>query len=250
MTMKILLIDINPRVIRHWGKSLGGLIKNGDVIIHNGTLDTLDTGSKVRRSIVSPGNSFGFLGGGFDLDLQRHFGGITFEKYVRYKLVHSYVPVGNCTVIPLEQFARDGFEYLLHIPTVVTPVIPDFDRPDPQHTCYTVVFDVTWNALHYAPSGTEQLVVPGLCTGYAGVPIPVACKAMSFAIRLFHLKIRQVLSQDLINSMIMCFLGYQYDAFISDDCIEECERVGIDWDVLNNFNPNKDPLDYILPENL
>ncbi|CAG98403.1 putative ADP-ribose 1''-phosphate phosphatase [Kluyveromyces lactis] len=242
--MKVLLIDINARVINHWAKGLGNLLKSGEVSIHNGSLESFEPNG-LLKSIVSPGNSFGFLGGGFDLAIQEYFGGSLFERYVRYKLMHSYVPVTNCTVIPLNQFSRDQFQYLLHIPTVVTPVVPDYDRRDPVHSGYRIVFDVTWNALHFPPSETEQLVLPGLCTGYAGVPIPIACKAMCFAIRLFYLK--SILSQDLINTMIMCFMGYQYEPFISEDCLMECQKVGIDWDTMHRFNPHEDPLDSILP---
>lgn len=243
--MQILLIDINSRVTKHWSKNLDTLIRRGEVRLHNGSLDTLEENSS-RKAIVSPGNSFGFLGGGFDLAIKEYFGGPLFEKYVRYQLLHSYVPVATCTVIPLSQFARNQFNYLLHIPTVVAPIAPNYDRRDPVHSGYRIVFDVTWNALHCTPADTEQLVIPGLCTGYAGVPIPIACKAMCFAIRLFHLK--PLLSQDLINTMIMCFMGYQYEPFIGEDCKAECERHGISWEVLQGFNPHEDALDTILPE--
>ncbi|CDO96038.1 unnamed protein product [Kluyveromyces dobzhanskii CBS 2104] len=242
--MRVVLVDINVSVVSHWAKGLGTLVRSGKVSLQHGSLEYFKPNGMLK-SIVSPGNSFGFLGGGFDLAIQEYFGGALFERYVRYKLMHSYVPVTNCTVIPLEQFGRDDFQYLLHIPTVVTPVVPDFDRRDPVHTGYRIVFDVTWNALHSAPGDTEQLVIPGLCTGYAGVPIPVACKAMCFAIRLFYLE--KTLSQDLINTMIMCFMGYQYGPFISEDCVAECEKMRVDWDTLLGFNPHTDELDSILP---
>lgn len=239
-----MLIDINPRVVKHWGKNLECLIRKGTVSLHGEHLELLKVNG-LRRTIVSPGNSFGFLGGGFDLAIQEYFGGHLFEKYVRYKLMHSYVPVTNCTVIPLHQFAKNQFEYLLHIPTIVAPKSGEFDVRDPMHSGYRIVFDVTWNALHFTPKDTEELVIPGLCTGYAGVPIPVACKAMSFAIRLFFLK--RAMSQDLINVLIMSFMGYRYEPFINEDCRRECEGLSIDWDKVETFNPYKDPLESILP---
>lgn len=194
-----------------------------------------------RVALVSPGNSYGFLGGGFDLALCTALGGAAFEAWFRARLRQQrgpYCPVGSCSVVGLAQgpFAHRNVQYVVHVPTVVTPRARVLDGS-------ARVFDAMWNALEQCPGDVDLLVVPGLATGYAGVPPAVSCKSMAFALAVHGLDV----SVELRNALIMYYLGCGYDGFFSEACRAECYKAGIDVHRLRAFDARYDAIQSILP---
>lgn len=255
--MRIILCDTNEAVTRFWKELIPLSTPNCDlsIKIFNGTLDSLleeerrlNTTRRVNFAVVSPGNSFGYLGGGFDLALQRQFGGKSFEKWFRNQLGNRYYPVGSTAVVNISDYEelKDCLvKYIVYCPTMPTPRNPVYDISRPLETGYGNVFNATWNVLTNTPGDVDSLIIPGMCSGYAGVPEQISCKSMAFAIRLFMLS--DLISDELKNVLIMYFLGHPYEPFFPKSCKEECVQSGINLQALRKFNVLTDPIDDILP---
>lgn len=245
--MRIVLVDTNERLVQNWRNLMGNVsTARHSVLVIKGRLSIL-SGSQINKpaAVVSPGNSFGYLGGGFDLALREYFGGTKFEQYFREQLGDTYRTVGSTKVVPLNSWGRDGFEYIVYVPTVVAPSRPLFDAERPRETGFEPVFNAMWNALIHVPAGTQTLVIPGLCSGYAGVPLDISSKSMCFALRLYLIK--NTISKDLQRVLILQFLGYNYAPFMDNDWEEECEAVGIDVRKLMKFDVANDSINEIMP---
>ncbi|SCU89794.1 LANO_0D06436g1_1 [Lachancea nothofagi CBS 11611] len=242
--MRVILVDTNATLIEAWRSNLVGLKY---VNVFAGSLNKIDP-EMVRgtAAVISPGNSFGYLGGGFDLALRQYFGGHNFENFFKKQLCSIYKPVGTATVVKLGPWSRNGFKYIIHIPTVVAPAHRIYNADRSLETGYRLVFDAMWNALVHCPRDADTLVTSGLGTGYVGVPEAVCSKAMSFAIRLFFAN--DVMSPELTRVVIMQFLGYRFDAFIPAHCLDECFALGIDREALMSYNADEDPIENILPQ--
>ncbi|SCU94712.1 LADA_0G10572g1_1 [Lachancea dasiensis] len=243
--MKVILVDSNLGLVRLWRQRFKDY---KHVTVYSCSFISLDSHLQqtTRTSaVVSPGNSFGWLGGGFDLALKKYFGGSSFEQFFRDKLGQLYKPVGAATVVDLGKWQRGTFRYIVHVPTIVAPSRPFYVEERPVETGYNLVFNVTWNALMSLPEDVDTLVIPGLGTGYVGVPEEVSSKSMEFAIRLFFA--RDTISIELMNAVIQQFLGYRFDGFISRKCLDECTVVGIDHKALLTYNVCNDPISNLLP---
>ncbi|CCC67338.1 hypothetical protein NCAS_0A07800 [Naumovozyma castellii] len=264
-SMRIILIDTNEIITKLWQTYIPQAVPRDDKLlcIHTGHLESLmtnirkgtDKHSGRTYAIVSPGNSFGYLGGGFDFALYNYFGGKPFEKWFRNQLGGRYHTVGSATVVDLSLCneeetlrKRDGIRYIIHCPTVVAPVRPIFDPNNPIKTGIEPVFNAMWNALMHAPNGIDGLIIPGLCTGYAGVPPTISCKSMAFALRLYILG--DLISKELRNVLTMFYLGYPFGPFFTDECKEECQKLKLDMNQLRKFDVTVDSIESILPSNL
>lgn len=263
--LKIILCDTNEAVVQLWSHYLPRSIFHNDdkLVLHHGHLETLmsnlretnhkpHTSHPLRYAIVSPGNSFGYLGGGFDLAIRSYFGGMPFESWFRKQLQDRYHTVGSATVVdlslcPLERTinCKDGIQYIIHVPTMITPGRSIFMQQDSIETGYKPVFNAMWNALMHAPDDIDGLIIPGLCTGWAGVPANISCKSMAFALRLCMLGDK--ITVNLRNVIIMYYLGYPYEPFFNQDAQDECARLGIDIKSLKKFNISTGVLNDILP---
>lgn len=233
----ILVCDTSSNVCKSLVKHLG---KFSDLAgTHCGPLASLLAGLQpcVRVAVVSPGNSFGFLGGGFDLAIRQELGGAPFEAWFRAQLSRSYRPIGSCNVVDLTEgpYAHENVRYVVHVPTMVTPMMRLQEG-------YRLAFDGMWNVLEKCPNDVDLVVVPGLATGYGGVPVAVSCKSMAFAMIVHKLSV----SDELRNVLIMYYLGCGYDGFFSANCREECASLGIDLKALKSFNVTKDSIESIL----
>lgn len=262
---RVILCDMNKEITQLWRDFIQETaIKNPNVVfISNDIFERLIQKLGQKKSndplkvlaVVSPGNSFGYLGGGFDRALYDYFGGSPFEKWFRKQLDNEYKPVGSITTVDLKNckieglnLMRDGIRYLIHCPTMITPNDPIYNPLQPIKSGVEPVFNATWNALRYTPDGIDALIISGLCTGFAGVPVNLSCKSMIFAIRLYLCD--GLISTELKNVLIMYFLGYPYESFIPDACKIECEKVGINLRNLQKFNALTDSIDSILPPHL
>ncbi|CCD26393.1 putative ADP-ribose 1''-phosphate phosphatase NDAI_0H02190 [Naumovozyma dairenensis CBS 421] len=262
---KIILVDVNEIVVKLWKTYIPQAVPkySNTLCIHHGKLESLMSSMKKSNTnhpgasyaVVSPGNSFGYLGGGFDLALYNYFGGKPFESWFRKQLGNRYHAIGSATVVDLKLCdeeatirQRDGIRYIIHCPTVVAPVRPIYDQKNPVRTGIEPVFNAMWNALMHSPPDIDGLIIPGLCTGYAGVPSYISCKSMAFALRLYMCQ--DTISVELRNILTMFFLGYPYKPFYLDICKEECENLGLAFEKLKEYNVMTDSLEVILPSNL
>ncbi|AQZ17719.1 YMR087W [Zygosaccharomyces parabailii] len=244
--MRIILCDTNESICRMWSKFLP---RGGKVIVHHGMLDSLvKCEGSPHCAVISPGNSFGYLGGGFDLAIRNYLGGLAFESWFREQLGPYYHHVGSSTVVDLRKgpkiWSERGIRYIIHVPTIVAPSKPLYEHQYPMRTGYEPVFNATWNSLVSAPNDVDTLIIPGLCSGWVGVPPKVTCKSMCFALRLYLLN--HSISVDLQNVLIMHFLNCSFEPFVTEKSREECRKLDIDLSRI--FDVDTDPLEYILPD--
>ena len=143
---------------------------------------------------------------------------------------------------------RDGIRYIIHVPTVVAPSAPIFNPQNPLKTGFEPVFNAMWNALMHSPKDIDGLIIPGLCTGYAGVPPIISCKSMAFALRLYMAG--DHISKELKNVLIMYYLQYPFEPFFPESCKIECQKLGIDIEMLKSFNVEKDAIELLIPRRI
>ncbi|CCE62536.1 hypothetical protein TPHA_0C03840 [Tetrapisispora phaffii CBS 4417] len=239
--LRIILCDSNTELTKLWHKSLPKiLIEKRQLRIINDNFKNLTTRyittNKIdgvdanRCSVVSPGNSFGFLGGGFDLALYENYGKKPFEDWVRSKLNHEYKPVGSLTIFDTHEYPNhkiDAVRYIQHIPTMITPSKPLASSTADNSNLIQLVFNTMWVALNNVPEDVNTIIIPGLCTGYAGVSIELSTKVTSFAITLFYMRTR--ISKDLLNKLIMIHMGNDYIPFYSKVIESELNTLGLKY---------------------
>src|SRR5437868_9263188 len=94
MTIKVVLVDINPKMVEAWRTSFE---ENPEVDVVQGSM--LD---QLADAWVSPTNSRGHMGGGLDAVIKRHLGG-QIEKKVQAEIARLYLgrmPVGAAVCVP------------------------------------------------------------------------------------------------------------------------------------------------------
>ncbi len=116
LPFKIYIIDINPDIVSSLKKEF--LDENGVVVLNEDFAHFMDTHPDVD-CIVSPGNSFGMMDGGYDKAIINYFGTIV-EKAVQKRINDDYYgeqPVGTSLAIDIP-----GTSYkLIHTPTMRLP---------------------------------------------------------------------------------------------------------------------------------
>lgn len=274
--IKVVLLDVNKSMCDSWAKNLDDFIKtksNGSTLnwfnapveiqVHHGSFDSLAKESpcnplpycenyhkKVAKTrtvttVLSPGNSIGYMGGGFDRALAQLFSHGDFdwrhsEHHVQTQLLDlykGYLTPSNSNLIEFhtESFYRDskawnelGANSILHIPTMRVPrVLDELSTIE----LYRTVFDWTWEVLStvnkanievfkwkedkHAPIDT--MILTGLGTGYGGIPVEVVGKAMIAALVIYtdH-------TLERVQKSIYClkFLGEDYGKLMALDKLD------------------------------
>jgi O-acetyl-ADP-ribose deacetylase (regulator of RNase III) len=151
-------------------------------------------------TIVSPGNSYGFLGGGFDAAISDYYSGkvagssggdITrvLQRILQWE-VNGYNPPANAVVANMARQLGVDVPQLVHLPTMSSPsYIP---RGSP------IVFYCMWNLLcqvqrnnraAQTPGATEvpikRVIISGLGTGVGGVSSVACAEQMYKAFSMF-----------------------------------------------------------------
>ncbi len=293
---QIVLLDLNKSICDAWAKSIHDFNKSlfstkdlawfdvpVEIHVHNGSFSSLGKELKKRpafryegqegyhkeisknyttTTILSPGNSIGYMGGGFDKALANLFSHGDFswrhtEKHVQGQLLDLYKGYLTPTNANLIEFSTDSFyrdskawntlsaNSILHMPTMRVP------RPLVTATSeieqYRYVFDCTWELLSTINKANIEtlkwgddrhavistMILTGIGTGYGGIPVHIVGKAMVAAIVIFtnHALYR-------IQKSIYClkFLHEDYKKLVKADELD----VHINTD---DFDPVVDSLD-------
>ncbi|QPG76372.1 hypothetical protein FOA43_003760 [Brettanomyces nanus] len=295
--LRIVLLDFNKSLCDAWSKYLGEFERSPystdnltwfdqpvEISVHNGSFASLSeklsmtpklpytgkpdyhkniTVNYTTTTILSPGNSVGYMGGGFDKALANLFshGDFTWkhsEHHVQEQLLNLYKGYLTPTNANLIEFHTDSFyrdskawnllsaNSILHMPTMRVP------RPlisDSNLQLYRFVFDCTWELLSTVNKANietlkwkddrhafiDTVILTGIGTGYGGVPMEIVGKAMIAAIVIFtnHSLLR-------IQKSIYClkFLKEDYQKLIKADQMNV--RVNT-----NPFDPCTDSLDVL-----
>ncbi|CDK24731.1 unnamed protein product [Kuraishia capsulata CBS 1993] len=202
--MRVVLLDIGEKMPDLWRRAIGRRRVSGvDVVVFKGQLPQLGAYLRTvnRTSIVSPGNSAGFMGGGFDKSLASFFrqGGdwkVT-EMHVRLSL-KGYVPLGTANLVKFDaEFYKTSPAWttlrassIIHVPTMRAPQ-KLWDGSISRWRGF--VFDCVWAVLVEVEAANKRdssqiidtIVIPSLGTGYGELPQDLVADAMVAAITIF-----------------------------------------------------------------
>lgn len=115
--LKIYLLDIRPSIVEAWYKFFNGFPNVS--IINLPFKEFMTNNSKDIECIVSPGNSFGLMDGGYDESIIDYFGSELMEEVQKTILNKFYgeQPITMSTVIDIPNTSKK----LIHTPTMRFP---------------------------------------------------------------------------------------------------------------------------------
>lgn len=162
---KIFLLDINRAMINCWNEAF---VNCGDVYVVNKDFKTFISKNDEVDGIVSPGNSFGLMDGGYDKAISEYFGDALYEA-VQNKIMECFwgeQPVGSCLSLQIPNTKK----ILLHTSTMRTPeVIID---PRIIYSCMrTTLVETEKNSI-------KQVVVPAFGGMTGRVPRKIIAQMM------------------------------------------------------------------------
>jgi O-acetyl-ADP-ribose deacetylase (regulator of RNase III) len=176
MTLQVLLVDINPKMIEAWKSSFE---ENTEVQIVHGSM--LDQGVDAW---VSPTNSQGRMNGGLDLVIKKHFGN-RIEQAVQGEIhrVHGgTLPVGHAVCV------RTGAtlpKFLISTPTMHRTREDVSDTLNVALACAAALQRAHMQNAVEADS-IRTLALPGLGANFGKVPVEICADLMWTAYELLR----------------------------------------------------------------
>ena len=166
MLVKVVLVDINPKIISAWRSSFE---ESPEVeILHGSMLD------QTVSAWVSPTNSAGRMDGGLDLVI-KNFLGAGIEKKVQAQIKSRHagaMPVGHAVCVPTERVQP---RFLVSTPTMVSSSEDVSATMNVALAC-AAAFQAVHMQNSVEPGSIRSVALPGLgaATG-RGPPRPSAC---------------------------------------------------------------------------
>lgn len=175
--VEVTLVDVNPKMIAAWRATFSA---HPEVKVVSGSM--LD---QAVSAWVTPTNSKGFMDGGLDGVLKRHYGP-EIEKAVqaRIKAHHNgSMPIGHATCV--ETTGPKGAKYLISTPTMA------FSSEDVSDTLnVALACSAALQAVHMqnarAPGSITSVALPGLGANTGRVPVEICADLMWTAYDLFR----------------------------------------------------------------
>lgn len=244
---RVILLDTNAKLTSEWKRQLWQIpfITKLQIDTFEGQLNEINSISSFNTTaVLSPANSIGGMSGGFDKSLREIFKigqDFSVESYIRNSLKYGYTPIGTSHVVNFDNQPDFGesmaWKKLRATSIIVTPTmrVPqkiyngdnqggNFIKKD----IVKFVFDCVWESLCAVTRHNEAIkngskfttlidtiIMPGIGTGYGGVPLELAAKAMIGALSLWEISTP-------LNVGLLCliFLGEDYRVFDNKDVME------------------------------
>jgi O-acetyl-ADP-ribose deacetylase (regulator of RNase III) len=176
MLVKVLLVDINPKIIAAWRSSFEG---NPEVeIVHGSMLD------QPVSAWVSPTNSAGSMDGGLDLVI-KNFLGAKIEHQVKGEIKRRYqgaMPVGHAVCVASERVQP---RFLISTPTMVSS-----NQDISASMNVALACAAAFQAVHFQnteePGSIRSVALPGLGAQTGRVPAEICADLMWTAYDLFR----------------------------------------------------------------
>jgi len=176
MIVKVILCDINPRVVEAWRTTFE---ENPEVeIIHGSILDV------PANAIVSPTNSKGSMDGGLDGEIKRIFGQQierNLQTLIRARY-GNFLPVGHATCIPT---GRDQPAWLISTPTM-NQSSEDISETYNVALACAAAFQAVHMQNAILPGSIRIVALPGLGAATGRVPVEVCADLMWTGYNLFR----------------------------------------------------------------
>lgn len=162
--MKIILLDINPLMIESWHKYFAN---EKNVLIVNDSIENYLFRHKVD-AVVTAGNSYGIMGGGFDVGVKNYFG-VDLERRVQEyikKNFNSKQKVGTSFII---DGGKNNIK-VIYTPTMEVPSkIKDIN----------VIYEATLSSLKVVrENNLEEIVLPAFGGATGGVEFDKIARKM------------------------------------------------------------------------
>lgn len=175
--MNIYLLDFNKKMTDRWEKDF----KDTDVLIENNSFHEFMKDKKEIDGIISPGNSFGLMDGGYDLAITKYFGNDLMNR-VQEKIIREWKgeqPIGVAMSVPI-----DRKRILIHVPSMRVPQ---------EITDYQTVYQCTRVAIIEAQrNNLKNIVIPAFGAGYGKVPEKMVSKMMLLAYEQIYFEEKEI----------------------------------------------------------
>ncbi|MEG5038303.1 MULTISPECIES: macro domain-containing protein [unclassified Microcoleus] len=173
--MQIVLATLDDGLVRAWQSTCGNM---ENVKIHHGSIFDVKC-----DAIVSPGNSFGFMDDGLELEISEYFGGQVLERL--QKLIqarhHGELLVGRAEIVDTD---HDEIPYLIAAPIMRVPTV----LRETVNVYLATRAILTLVKFGSVPDGTpvkhiiETIAIPGMGTGIGKVPPHICANQMKVAL--------------------------------------------------------------------
>jgi O-acetyl-ADP-ribose deacetylase (regulator of RNase III) len=176
MTAKVVLVDINPKMVQAWQTTFE---ENPEVDILQGSL--LD---QIVDAWVSPTNSRGSMDGGIDAVIKKHLGE-KIEKRVQQAIRQQFgghMPVGHATCVPT---GTDSPRFLISTPTMSASSEDISDSLNVALAC-AAAFQAVHRQNTLQPGSIASVALPGLGANTGKVPAEICADLMWTAYNLFR----------------------------------------------------------------
>jgi O-acetyl-ADP-ribose deacetylase (regulator of RNase III) len=176
MSVKVVLVDINPKMIKAWR----------DAFEENPEVDVVQ-GSMLEQKVdawVSPTNARASMDGGLDGVIKAHFGA-SIERRVQAEVKRLYgglLPVGHATCVPTGS-ARPA--YLISTPTMTVSSEDISDTLNVALAC-AAAFQVVHMQDARQPGSIQSMALPGLGANTGKVPAEICADLMWTGYNLFR----------------------------------------------------------------
>ena len=168
MTFKVVLVDVNPKMIAAWRHSFEG---NPEVtVVHGSMLD------QNVDAWVTPTNSSGHMGGGLDAIIKKYLGA-QIEKRVQAEIGRLYngrMPVGCATCVPSGGMMP---KFLISTPTMTAKREDVSDTLNVALAC-AAVFQMVHAHNARTPGSITSVALPGLGSANAKTPVEICADLM------------------------------------------------------------------------
>jgi O-acetyl-ADP-ribose deacetylase (regulator of RNase III) len=163
--MELILVDEKKELVNCWRKEFDSFPEVK--ILYGNILE------EAENTIVSPGNSYGYMDGGIDLKYIGYFG-TKLQKEVSNVISfcpEKLVPVGTSLVVDTY---NKKIPYLIYSPTMEIPGMVDAKNS------FYAMFSTLRTASKY-PDSIKKVFCPGLATGIGNVSFDFAAREMALA---------------------------------------------------------------------
>lgn len=178
MLVRVILVDINPKMIAAWREAFE---ENPEVDIQQGSML-----QQQASAWVSPTNSKGSMDGGLDAVIKKHFGaGI--EKSVQKEIARLYggtMPIGHATCVETGQPMPS---HLISTPTMAASSEDISDTMNVALAC-AAAFQCVHMQNARMPGSIRAVALPGLGANTGKVPVEICADLMWTAYNLFREK--------------------------------------------------------------
>ncbi|MFC1609372.1 macro domain-containing protein [Myxococcota bacterium] len=176
MLVKVVLVDINPKMISAWREAFE---EHPEVeIVHGSMLE------QQVSAWVSPTNSAGRMDGGLDLVIKNHLGepiqtALSQEIHQKH---HGALPVGFATCVAT---GRPQPRYLISTPTMISSSEDISDTMNVALACAGAFQAVNMQNMA-APGSIRSVALPGLGANTGRVPVEICADLMWSGFSLFR----------------------------------------------------------------